>query len=136
VNGAIVLVIDDDEALVALATTILNAAGFPTWGTTKPHEALRWIGANPSIKVLISDVMMPEITGPELVRRAQRIRHGRLRVLFMTGGFDGVQFRKADRILEKPWTSEELLHETRRTLSDVPSDVPWDGPERRNRRAA
>lgn len=133
---AMILVVDDDEALVALTMTILNSAGFPTLGTTNPNEALRLIESNPSLKVLISDVMMPGTTGPEIVRRAQRIRHGELRVLFMTGGFDDVRFRQADRILEKPWSCEELLREVRQILSDVPSGMPWDGPERRDPRAA
>lgn len=130
---AMMLVVDDDEGVVALTMTILNAAGFPTLGTTNPDEALRLIETNRSIKVLISDVMMPGITGPEIVRRAQRIRHGELRVLFMTGGFDGgVRFRQADRILKKPWTCEELLREVREILADM----PWAGPERRDPRAA
>jgi DNA-binding response OmpR family regulator len=79
--------------------------------------------------------MMPKATGPEVVRRAQRIRRGTLRVLFMTGGFEGVRFRQTDRILEKPWSSEELIAEIRQLLSDVPQRVEWHGPERRRHAA-
>ena len=126
-----ILVIDDDPALADLATAILNDAGFSALGTTDSDEALRLIETNKSIGVLVTDVMMPKITGPEIVRRAQRIRLGDLRVLFMTGGFDGVQLRQTDQILKKPWTSEELITEVRRTLSDAPQRGLWDGPERR-----
>jgi DNA-binding response OmpR family regulator len=80
---------------------------------------------------LLSDVMMPKVMGPEVVRRAQRMRHGDLRILFMTGGFDGVLLRHTDRILEKPWSCEELVAAIRGALSDMPERVAWDGPERR-----
>jgi CheY-like chemotaxis protein len=130
-EGITILVVDDEPAIVDLTTQILTEAGFPALGTTDPDEALRLIETIPSIQVLLSDVMMPKVTGPEVVRLAQRIRHGGLRVLFMTGGFDGVRFRQTDRILEKPWSSEELVHEVRQILSDAPQRVVWDGPERR-----
>jgi len=126
-----ILVIDDQQVIVDLTTRILNDAGLPALGITDPDEALRLIESNPSISVLLSDVMMPKTTGPQLVRRAQRIRRGGLRVLFMTGGFHGVAFRQTDRILEKPWRPEELVDEVRRVLSDIPDHTVWDGPERR-----
>jgi CheY-like chemotaxis protein len=126
-----ILVIDDEQVIVDLATRILNDAGLPALGTTDPDEGLRLIKTNPSIKVLLSDVMMPKATGPEFVRRAQRMRNGDLRILFMTGGFDGVRFRHTDRILEKPWSCEELVNAIRGALSDMPELVAWDGPERR-----
>jgi len=126
-----ILVIDDDAAIVEVTTAILNEAGFPARGTTDPDEAIRLVETVVSIRVLLADVMMPKTTGPEIFRRAQRIRNGGLRVLFMTGGFEGVQVRQTDRILEKPWSRGELLREVRRILSEIPQRVPWDGPERR-----
>jgi CheY-like chemotaxis protein len=134
-SGCKILVLDDDLALVGLTTRILNDAGFRTFGTTDPHEALRLIKTVASIKLLISDVMMPRITGPEIVRQAQNIRQGSLHVLFMTGGFDGVEFRKTDRILEKPWSCDELLNAVQGALSQEPEDVEWTGPERRREAA-
>jgi len=126
-----ILVVDDERTIVELTTTILSQEGFSVIGTTDPEEALRWIEKEPSIEVLISDVMLGKTTGPEIVRRAQRIRDRKLRVLFMTGGFDGVRFRQTDRILHKPWNSAELVAELLRVLSDVPKLAAWDGPERR-----
>lgn len=126
-----ILVIDDDPAIVDVTTAILNEAGFPALGTTDPDEAIRLVETVASIRVLLSDVMMPNTTGPEIFRRAQRVRNGSLRVLFMTGGFEGVHVRQTDRILEKPWSRAELLREVRRILSEDPEHVPWNGPERR-----
>ena len=126
------MVVDDEQSIVELTTTILSQEGFSVIGTTDPEEALQWIEREPSIDVLISDVMMGDTTGPEIVRRAQRIRDRKLRVLFMTGGFDGVRFRQTDRILQKPWSGAELVGEVRRVLSDLPEHAAWNGPERRN----
>ena len=133
--GITVVVLDDDQAIVNLATTILNDAGFPTFGTTDPQETLRLIATEPLIRLLITDVMMPRTSGPEIVRQAQRIRQGRLHVLFMTGGFDGEQFRKTDRILEKPWSCEELTDAVRQVMKEKPQAAEWDGPERRKEAA-
>lgn len=115
-----ILVVDDEPAIVEVTVTILNAAGFLAVGTVDPKEALRWIETQPTINVLLSDVMMESTTGPELVRRAQKIRNGDLRVLFMSGGFDGVRVRETDRVLSKPWTSAELLHAVGELLVEVP----------------
>jgi two-component system cell cycle sensor histidine kinase/response regulator CckA len=131
-----ILVVDDEREIVEMTTTILNRAGFTAVGTTDPEEALRLVKTNRAIKVLLTDVMMPKTTGPELVRRAQRIRRGKLRVLFMSGGFDDVRFRQTDRVLGKPWSSEELLNGIRGILSETPPSVEWNGPERRKHRSA
>jgi CheY-like chemotaxis protein len=130
-----ILVVDDDQVLVDVTTAILNEAGFTALGTTDPDEALRLVETDRSINVLLSDVMMPKATGPELVRRAQRVRSGGLRVLFMSGGFDDVRFRQTDRILEKPWTRQELIEEIRVILDQDPPSAAWDGPERRKQAA-
>jgi CheY-like chemotaxis protein len=130
-----ILVVDDEQGLVDVTTAILNQAGFTALGTTDPDEALRLVETNSSINVLLSDVMMPKANGPELVRRAQRARSGSLRVLFMSGGFDDVRFRQTDRILEKPWTRDELIEEIKGLLGEDPPSAAWDGPERRKRAA-
>ncbi len=126
-----ILVVDNEQAIVDVTTSILKQAGFRAVGTTDPQEALRLIETRPFIKVLLSDVMMGNTTGPELVRRAQRIRDGELRVLFMTGGFNGVRIRQSDRILSKPWTSAELIDAIQHLLSEPPRQAAWSGPERR-----
>ena len=131
VTESAIFVVDDDEAIVDLTTAVLNGAGFTAFGTTDPEEAIRIIETDPSIKLVLSDLMMPRVTGPELVRRALRVRNGTVRVLFMSGGFDGVPFRNTDRLLEKPLSIEKLTTEVRRTLAELPVVTSWEGPERR-----
>jgi two-component system, cell cycle sensor histidine kinase and response regulator CckA len=129
-NDPAVLVIDDDKAIVELATIFLSRAGFRTLGTTDPEEAIRLVETDHSIKVVLSDVSMPKLTGPEVIRKAFKSRED-VRVLFMSGGFSGVQFRQTDRFLRKPLRFEIVAEEIRSALKEIPPPVAWEGRERR-----
>jgi two-component system cell cycle sensor histidine kinase/response regulator CckA len=125
-----ILIIDDDSDIVELTTSFLTNAGFSVFGTTDPEEAIRLVETNPSIKLVLSDVSMPGINGPEVVRRALKSRAD-VRVVFMSGGFQGVRFRQSDRFLHKPLVFESLVKELRSGLAEPPPPGSWDGPERR-----
>jgi len=126
-----ILVIDDDPDIVELTTSFLQHAGFNVFGTTDPEEAIRLVETNHSIKLVLTDVSMPRLNGPEVVRRALKSRNGDVRVVFMSGGFEGVQFRETDRFLHKPLTFEKLAKEICSGLNEATPPVPWEGPERR-----
>jgi two-component system cell cycle sensor histidine kinase/response regulator CckA len=130
-----ILIVDDDLDIVKLATLFLTHAGFHVFGTTDPEEAIRLVETNDSIKLVLSDISMPKMDGPEVVRHALRARHDDVKVIFMSGGFEGVRFRQTDRLLSKPLTFESLVREIRATLADLPSAVPWEGTERRRQSA-
>ena len=130
-NDPAILVLDDDPDLVELATIFLSKAGFTTLGTTDTDEAIRLVETNHSIKIVLSDISMPKLTGPEVIRRAFKGRDGDVRVLFMSGGFSGVQFRQTDRFLSKPLRFDLVVNEIRSVLNELPLPASWDGPERR-----
>src|SRR5687768_12804435 len=83
VNSGLVLLIDDDPDMLALLRRILVAGGFPVVTTTDPRAALE-ILARDDVRVLVSDVDMPEMRGTELVAAARRIRPHAVRML-LTG---------------------------------------------------
>jgi CheY-like chemotaxis protein len=126
-----ILVLDDEQTIVDLTTAVLSGAGFTTFGTTDPDEAVRLVETNHAIRLLLSDVTMPKISGPEVVRRALKDRDGDVRVLFMSGGFDGVRFRRTDPLLAKPISVRRLPVEVHRILTELPVLAAWEGPERR-----
>ena len=65
------------------------------------------------IDLLLSDVAMPEMTGPELARWLVRLRPG-IAVLFVSGqAHEGAGLRPP---LPKPFTPEALVHAVRETL--------------------
>lgn len=135
---ASILLIDDDPAVLGMTKRVLSCAGFLVDSTTDPRRALEMFSAQP-YKLLITDVSMPELTGPELVRQAFRIKP-EVKVLFISGGFEeGVRFRWSDPQLPKPFTPDQLLDEIRNIMegrlatAEAPEQTAaaWDGPERR-----
>ena len=116
-----VLVVEDQPALLQLAKRILVAAGYELLTASSGAEALAicatYVGP---IHVSVTDVVMPEMTGPEL---AEHLRHVRpeTKIVFMSGytneAFDGMDRQgRLVAFLAKPFTSEALRQIVRETL--------------------
>jgi len=85
VSSATILLVEDQEGLRMLAEEVLNTAGYTVLSAANGRAALNLVEKNlDSIDLLITDVVMPEMSGPELVDRLLRLRPG-LIVLFMSG---------------------------------------------------
>ncbi|GAB4169401.1 MAG: hypothetical protein Tsb0017_18030 [Geothermobacteraceae bacterium] len=116
------LVVDDEEQILVAARTLLEEAGYRILTSTSPGEALTLLEQNQGIALLLSDVIMPEMPGPELVRRAREKRPD-LKVALMSGYVDPKIFDRMridwNQLLVKPFTGERLLRKVRRTL-DAP----------------
>jgi CheY-like chemotaxis protein len=70
-----ILITDDDPTILALATLVLQRSGYRCLKATNAAEALRILTDNLDIDALISDILMPGMTGIELghhVRRQMR----------------------------------------------------------------
>src|SRR6185436_2363339 len=85
---ASVLVVDDDEHVRAAVTAILTAAGHEVRVAGSARAAIEAVGdADVAADLLLTDVVMPDMPGPELAARL-RERRPDLRVLFMSGYAD------------------------------------------------
>ena len=74
-GGGTVLLIDDEEMLVDLGTTILQSLGYSVVSSTSSPEALKTFTADPqSFDAVITDFTMPYLTGYELAQEFLRIR--------------------------------------------------------------
>lgn len=82
-----VLLVDDNLDLLGLAIDILQILGHEVIGANNAEEALDALRLAPDIQVLISDVMMPGMSGIELGRQA-RLLYPRLLVLLVSGRAD------------------------------------------------
>src|SRR5262245_1697653 len=120
-----VLVIDDDELILELTIQTLNKLGFNAVGRTDADGAMEASQAMPSLRVLLSDVRLKTGTGPDLVRRVLRERP-ELKVVFMSGGFRNVPFRRTDPVVDKPFDQHSL-----RTAIHDALDHPYPDFERR-----
>jgi two-component system, NtrC family, response regulator HydG len=70
--GQLVVVVDDDPANVTSLRKILERERFEVEATTDPRAALRRL-TQPGVAVLLTDLMMPEVDGLELLRAAARL---------------------------------------------------------------
>jgi CheY-like chemotaxis protein len=116
-----ILLVEDDQPVRDLVCRILEAAGYRVLATSRPSEAEPLLERDRSIDLLLSDVVMPEMTGFEL---ASRVRSSRpeLRMLFMSGNaYVAASTTRIDaELLKKPFTPDELAQAVRRTL-DAPA---------------
>ncbi len=112
-NGESVLVVDDEESLVRLAEEVLASLGYEPVGCLGALEALRVFRAAPErFDAVVSDVIMPDMTGPELVRELRRLQPA-LPVILMSGyGGPDLQTQAhaagAQAVLMKPLAAAEL----------------------------
>jgi PAS domain S-box-containing protein len=113
-----ILLCEDEEGVRALVELILSGAGYRVLSEARPTAVLA--RDDPHIDALVTDVIMPEMPGPELARRLQDTRPG-LRTLFVSGyARDTVHGRGAlppgSAFLEKPFDRETLLRTLRELL--------------------
>jgi two-component system cell cycle sensor histidine kinase/response regulator CckA len=119
-EGEVVLLVEDEEAVREMAERILSSNGYAVRATGRPREALQLLTAGDArVDLLLSDVVMPGMSGPELAERARRLRPG-LHVLFMSGYprpvIDQGETKESLFLVEKPFTSPELLGAVRDAL--------------------
>jgi signal transduction histidine kinase/CheY-like chemotaxis protein len=125
------LVVDDETAIRATSSRILRGLGYTVLEATDGSAALSLLmGGGTSVEggvavdLVLTDVVMPRMGGPELVRR-YREAGGRAPVLYMSGydlGEIGDTLRLVEHapFIEKPWTVADLARRIR-ALLDGPS---------------
>jgi len=112
-----ILVVEDDHAVRELVAKILLEAGYRVLVTSSAREALSLANWEPSIDVLVTDVVMPEMNGHELAQRLLSLRPD-LRVLYISGYTpDIVRARgvltQQEAFLQKPFTAAVLTRAVR-----------------------
>jgi CheY-like chemotaxis protein len=116
-----VLVVEDEEAVRELVVDMLETAGFTALGVSRPLVALEacrdYDGA---IDLLLTDIVMPEMSGLELARQIRAARPG-TRVLYMSGYADhselpGGSLDERIRLVQKPFDSRTLVASVREAL--------------------
>ena len=119
---ATILVVEDEEEVRALARDVLEMNGFQVLEALDVADAVRLAQTHPGpIDLLITDVVMPGASGPELARRL-RAHRPELRVLCMSG-YPESEDRRIDgeagwtAWLQKPFTPDVLMRKVRDCLT-------------------
>jgi len=111
--------VDDNPHILAVTARILRRFGYRVLGAETPGEARhRW--AHAQVDLLLTDVVMPEMSGPELAQELRELDPG-LRVLFMSGHTrDALEGEfGAHALLSKPFRAQKLLAAVAEALGRV-----------------
>jgi DNA-binding response OmpR family regulator len=116
------LVVENESAVRALVQMALERHGYVVLAADSGSEALRLAAAHPgTIDLLITDVVMPDLRGPELARRLIEQRSD-LATLFMSGytddalGDDTSSFPFPVDFIQKPFSPSALAARVREML--------------------
>jgi len=113
--NTVLLVVDDDDQVRPVTTAYLRDLGYEVLEASTGDEALSIAQGALRLDMLLSDVVMPDMDGPNLASHL-RTRYPGLPVLFMTGHADP-QILRGETVLGKPFSGEELgtkIHEVLR----------------------
>jgi len=123
-GGETVLLVEDDASVCELVRAVLTSYGYSVLAARRPQEAEAICQAHASrIQLLLTDVILPEMSGAELARRLTGL-NPQLRVLFMSGYIDDSVVRQGIRnpgvaYLQKPFSPTSLAIKVREVLDSA-----------------
>jgi CheY-like chemotaxis protein len=108
-----VLIVDDEEPVRMFVERVLRGAGYETATAGDGAGALGQASKPGSFDILVTDLMMPQMTGDELARRMREV-DPRVKVLYLTGFSDHLFKEKVtlwadEAFLDKPCSIKGLL---------------------------
>ncbi len=117
---ACVLLVDDDDAVRATTSEVLSELGYEVRTAAGGQQALDLLARDPAIDLLLTDVVMPGMSGPALAREAKSQRPA-LPILFISGyadpeGLTGEAL--LGRLVLKPFRRAHLAAQIEASLAD------------------
>ena len=119
-----ILIVEDEPALLSVTRRMLERMGYAVLMAGTPAEAMRQAEQHGrEIHLLLSDVVMPEMSGPDLARNLMS-RHPHLKLVFMSGYPATVNEQRRllenSNFLQKPFSGADLAAKVREALDDPP----------------
>jgi two-component system cell cycle sensor histidine kinase/response regulator CckA len=125
VHPPTILVVEDAEAVRKLVCTMLSHDGYQCLEAADGAQALEVVERAGNIHLVLTDVVMPEMGGPELARRLAVLRP-EVRIIFMSGYTEDPLVHRVEKLsaifLPKPFTAAALTGKVRQAL-----ERPWQG---------
>ena len=120
-KSSLILLVDDEAAILEIGTFILTQQGYTVLTAASPAKALVLSQEHPgSIDLLITDIIMPEMNGRELAARISAARPS-LKILYISGytadiiSPDG-ELEAGMQFLEKPFSMKSLRQKVHEVL--------------------
>ena len=116
-----ILIVDDEEILLEMANEILQTAGYTTATANNAMSALELLRED-SYDLLFTDVIMPGMTGYQLVKEAQKIAPD-MKILLTSGyqvGYEqtDIDSKLLDAVVSKPYGDLKLCRAVRNILDE------------------
>lgn len=107
------LIVDDEAPIRNIVERVLRSAGYDTAVAADGEEALHQLHDDPTFDLLLTDLVMPRMTGDKLAQRAREVVAD-LKVLYLTGYADQLFNQRSfleshEAFLEKPVVPAGLL---------------------------
>jgi two-component system, cell cycle sensor histidine kinase and response regulator CckA len=112
-----ILMVDDEDLLLTMGQTILSSYGYHVLTANSGQQALDSLAANRSIDLVITDLVMPAMSGRELVEHIHQ-DSPETRILCTSGYVGSAGHHPDTEYLQKPFTSQDLLLKVKQVLAD------------------
>ena len=121
-NGKRILVVDDDKDVCELVAESLRSTGYGVAACGTPSAALSLLKRSPTPDLLVVDLGMPEMSGPELIEAVRSDpRHRTVPVVILSGSVtpDIAWDLRAVAFLRKPFQVPELHSTVERLTAEI-----------------
>ena len=119
-RGATILVVDDEPIVRRFVVATLQKKGFAVLEASSGQEGLKYFFEHNGVDLVLTDVLMPVMSGPEMVQRILKI-DPTAKIIFMTGGDPDRRLMdlsdKKYLLLQKPFTLDTLLTNVQECLA-------------------
>jgi two-component system cell cycle sensor histidine kinase/response regulator CckA len=122
-----ILVVEDTALVLKTVRTILENANFTVLAAASADEAMQLAGSAKTIDLLLSDVMMPDVSGPDLALKLKELRP-EMRVILMSGYGSGEMLilNYGWYFIEKPFIAGQLVAKINEVLREELRDQGTD----------
>ena len=110
------LLVDDEDMVLSLAQTILSSFGYDVLTADNGQKALDILQKERKVELVITDLVMPSMSGRELVEHIHRVAPD-VKVLCTSGYIWSASQENGAGYLQKPFTAQELLLKVKQMLS-------------------
>ncbi len=115
----IILVVDDEKAVLDIIAAMLNRAGYGVIEASGAAEAMRVLESHPYVTVLLTDCTMPGVSGEELARVVMQ-RWPEIKIIAMSGQPRSAELPAGATYIGKPFRLSALVP-LMRAFSAAPS---------------
>jgi two-component system cell cycle sensor histidine kinase/response regulator CckA len=118
----VILLVEDEEGLRGLNARGLSSRGYTVLQAGNGVEALEVLEKEGGVDLVVSDVVMPEMDGPTLLKEL-RARDPKIKIIFVSGYAEeafskNLPSQEQYAFLAKPFTLKQLVAEVKKTLAE------------------